>query len=415
MDDEQPDRRNTIDLFCGAGGLVLGLQEAGFTTSLAVDNWGPAVATLRANFVRTPVADVDLADATGASLLAAAHLDAPPSLIAGGPPCQGFSSAGSRRNGDHRNSLVSKFGVLVAELMPSAFLFENVEGFLTAEGGGRVFDLLDPVIEAGYHVQLRKINAANYGVPQLRKRVIGIGTLGGDPPFPPPTHTAFGAPGAHRVPAHDGMPKALTIRDALRGLPAPGSTDAPPDHVSARVNDLDRERIRALKPGQTMRDLPEHLHHESYRRRASRRVKDGTPTERRGGAPAGIRRLVAEEPSKAITSAGNREFIHPSQDRPLTLRECARLQTFPDSFSFEGTASQKALLVGNAVPPLLAAAVGRALLGWLEDGACAAADGSGRLVTFQPTLADGMSPALQALTTAIRARYGALQQQTLWP
>src|SRR5205085_9014239 len=141
-----------------------------------------------------------------------------------GPPCQGFSSAGLRKNGDARNSLISKFAQLVTELRPSAFVFENVEGFLTAENGGRVFELLRPLINAGYRIHLRKVNAANYGVPQHRKRVVAIGGLGWDPSFPPPTHSAFGAPGAHR--AVRGLRHAPTISDAFLGLPLP-TTEAP--------------------------------------------------------------------------------------------------------------------------------------------------------------------------------------------
>src|SRR5207253_590177 len=103
------------------------------------------------------------------------------------------------------------------------------------------------------------------------------------------------------------------------------------------------------------------LWHESYRRRAFRRVMDGTPTERRGGAPAGVLRLRAEEPSKAITGGARSEFLHPTEHRNLTIRECARLQTFPDSFTFHGTASERSELIGNAVPPLLAAVLARTL------------------------------------------------------
>lgn len=417
MDESKPQgrRRKTIDLFCGAGGLSWGLAEAGFETALAVDNWPPAVTTLRANFNRTQVLEADLAAVTPDDLLRAAGLSTPPDLVAGGPPCQGFSSAGARRNGDRRNSLVARFGQLIAALRPSAFIFENVEGFLTAESGARVFELLDPVLEAGYGVQLRKVNAANYGIPQLRKRVIGIGTLGADPPFPVPTHYAFGAPGAHRVVARDGMPNAPTLAEALTGLPSCDADQAPSDHVYPKIGDLDMERIAALKPGQTMRNLPEHLQHASYRRRAFRRVKDGTPSERRGGAPAGLRRLLADEPSKAITGASSREFIHPSENRPLTLRECARIQTFPDSFIFEGTVAQRALLIGNAVPPRLAAVLGAAVLHRLEQDPLAEIESErGRLITFQPTLADGMSPALRMLTDAIGARYGTSPQEALW-
>src|SRR5206468_12426062 len=117
---------------------------------------------------------------------------------------------------------------------------------------------------------------------------------------------------------------------------------------------VDLERAKALKPGQRMRDLPTELWHDSYRRRANRRVMDGTPTERRGGAPAGVRRLVPDAPSKAITGGSLAEFLHPSEDRSLTLRECARIQTFPDEFTFQGTCAERAQLIGNAVPPLLA-------------------------------------------------------------
>ena len=115
------------------------------------------------------------------------------SVIAGGPPCQGFSSAGMRRTGDKRNTLVACFAQIVTRKRPRAFVFENVEGFLTAEGGKRVLDLLTPLVTAGYRIHLRKVNAANYGVPQHRKRVIAIGGLGWEPSFPEPTHSAHGA------------------------------------------------------------------------------------------------------------------------------------------------------------------------------------------------------------------------------
>src|SRR5690606_4977217 len=136
-----------------------------------------------------------------------------------------------------------------------------------------------------------------------------------------------------------------------------GSAPPLPDHTFRPPSEVDLMRYRALRPGQTMRDLPKELWHRTYRRRAYRRVMDGTPTESRGGAPAGLRRLHPDEPSKAITSAASSEFIHPIEDRTLTLRECARIQTFPDDFMFSGTSAQRALQIGNAVPPILAARV----------------------------------------------------------
>ena len=148
-----------------------------------------------------------------------------------------------------------------------------------------------------------------------------------------------------------------------------------------------------MKPGQTMRDLPKELWHDSYCRRAYRRVMDGTPTERRGGAPAGIRRLMPDAPSKAITGGALSEFLHPSEDRNLTLRECARIQTFPDDFAFRGTCAEQAQLIGNAVPPLLAAAIARSLAADLR--AAKPNEGKGQLLSFVPTLSKGMSPILE--------------------
>src|SRR5215216_2575461 len=175
-----------LDLFCGAGGLSLGLARTGLTTILAVDNNKAALQTYSAN-LGCHVAELDLAK----------EVTLPETtVVVGGPPCQGFSSAGLRQRNDHRNSLVGCFARTVAELRPLAFIFENVEGFLTAEGGNRVIELLGPLISAGYRIHLRKINAANYGVPQHRKRVVAIGGLGWNPSFPHPTHSAFGAPGA---------------------------------------------------------------------------------------------------------------------------------------------------------------------------------------------------------------------------
>lgn len=188
-----------VDLFSGGGGLSLGLERAGFLVARAVDCWDAAVCTYRLNFDH-PISkqqigeDIELPDAD---------------VIVGGPPCQGFSSAGLRRDGDTRNSLVGVFSRIIAARRPMAFVFENVEGFLTASGGSFVFDLLTPLIDAGYRIHMRKVNAANFGVPQHRKRVVAVGVLGADPEFPEATHSAFGAPGAHVAGTH--LPATPTL------------------------------------------------------------------------------------------------------------------------------------------------------------------------------------------------------------
>lgn len=373
----------------------------------AADIWRPAVATYRANLgdhvqelaldESTPLPDAD--------------------VYAGGPPCQGFSSAGRRVADDERNSLVRVYANLIASHRPRAFVFENVEGFLTTGRGRFLVDLLDPLIAAGYCIHVRKVNAANYGVPQHRKRIIAIGGLGCDPGFPAPTHRAYGAPGAHlsaRV-----KPPTPTVRDAIADLPAP-ATEAPGDphdHYCCSLQGDDLERARHLMPGQRMRDLPEHLQHESYRKRAFRRVCDGTPTEKRGGAPSGIRRLVGDEPSKAITGAALRDFIHYDQDRPLTLRECARIQSFPDDFVFTGSVADRVQQIGNSVPVGLATAIGRHLVEGLSQDRGAGLPG--QLLSFVPTASEGMSPSLREVCDLVARRFTtrrhANKEPMLWP
>ncbi|MGH2411646.1 MAG: DNA cytosine methyltransferase, partial [Chloroflexota bacterium] len=230
-------RFSVLDLFCGAGGFSFGFALEGFMTTLAFDNDESAVATFVANL--GPYAHVqDLSDGD--------ILHETPSIIVGGPPCQGFSSAGLRQHGDHRNTLVASFARIVARLQPEAFVFENVEGFLTSDGGERVFDLITPLVQAGYRIHMRKINAANYGVPQHRKRVVAIGGLGWDPSFPQPTHRAFGAPGAHRTAQR--LPAALTLDHALADLPTASTEEpgVPRDHFYRPLQGIDMERAHAL-------------------------------------------------------------------------------------------------------------------------------------------------------------------------
>lgn len=386
-------RPTVVDLFAGCGGLTLGFVNQGFEPILALEDNATAVDTYQAHFgdhircerideyTKVPKAEV----------------------VVGGPPCQGFSSAGLRREGDERNSLVEVFARIVRASRPEAFVFENVEGFFTTDGGRRVRDLLGPLIDSGYRIHLRKINAANFGVPQHRKRVIAIGARGWDPTFPDATHSAYGSPGAARGGQH--YPKTPTVLDAIGDLAAAASTPPgePEDHYARPLKSDRHRRLRGLKPGETMRDLPERYWHGSYRRRAFRRVMDGIPTERRGGAPAGMRRLRGDQPSKAITGGARSEFVHPVEDRFLTLRECARIQTFPDDFRFTGSEAEKALLIANAVPPRLAGAIAAVLAEDLRTRPNRRKPGV--LLTFVPTLAEGMSPALRKVTEEVEAEF----------
>ena len=388
-----------VDLFAGAGGLSFGFRKAGFQTIWAADHNVAATETFKRNVDERVVCTA-----------IKPQTDCPhAAVITGGPPCQGFSSAGMRRGGDARNTLVSVFAQVVARIRPEAFVFENVEGFMTSEKGRHVYDLLSPLIGAGYLIHLRKINAANFGIPQHRKRVVAIGGLGFEPTFPAPTHYAFGAPGTHHIARQ--CSRTLTIADAINSLPQPTTRapGQPEDHYYTQIDTGRLSKLLLLKQGQTMRDLPEEEWHPSYRRRAYRRVQDGTPTERRGGAPSGMRRLRADQPSKAITAGASSEFVHPYEDRFLTLRECARLQTFPDTFAFYGTKAERALLIGNAVPPKLSEVIAKQLLQDLRTKK--RHDIPGALVSFISGPSTAVSPALRRVTDMVNVHFHPLNQQ----
>jgi len=416
--DEKQNHFTFLDLFCGAGGLTQGFEKGGFHCLGAADLDKAAIETHCKNF-SAPAWRLDLSNTSSLQL---PQTD----VVIGGAPCQGFSSAGMRQISDERNDLVAQFARIVSELRPRTFVFENVESFLTAGNGHYVFALLRPLIACGYRIHARKVNAANYGVPQHRKRVIMIGGLGWEPSFPNATHTAFGAPGA-ALGGHS-LPLTPTVFQALEGLPA-ATLDAPgtlQGHFCRPLQETELARATALLPGQSMRDLPQNLQHESFTRRAYRRVVDGTPTERRGGPPTGVRRLRADEPSKAITGGARAEFLHPYEHRPLTLRECARLQTFPDNFTFCGTASQQSQLIGNAVPPLFAQVIAESIRSDLElsHSEIECQDiATGQLLSFVPTLSQGTSPALKNVIEAVRSEFGILdgmspqavtKELTLW-
>jgi DNA (cytosine-5)-methyltransferase 1 len=167
------------------------------------------------------------------------------------------------------------------------------------------------------------------------------------------------------------------------------------EHYQTAVSDTLRERIEYLEPGQSMQDLPEELQHDSFDRRSSRRVKDGTPTEKRGGAPSGLKRLEPNKPSLTITGGSHSEFIHPEQDRFLTLRECARIQSFPDWFEFRGSKTSKQQQVGNAIPPLIAENLANHFGQIMEQNTDAPyGDTEGALLGFYLTKANSRSPAL---------------------
>jgi DNA (cytosine-5)-methyltransferase 1 len=397
----------TLSLFAGAGGCTLGFDSAGFDVKLGLEINEDAISTYRENFSETDVVEKDVSETSSEWLLDRLNLE-PGELdfLIGGPPCQGFSSAGKNFWDDSRNQLLKHYIRLLEEIQPKWFLMENVEGLLTAQESEYITEAAKKFVEAGYTIRIHKLYSHWYGLPQKRKRVFIVGNSGGvNFEFPKPTHHGISAVSSPR-----------SIMDAISDLPEPATEgpesleypnqpendyqqslrgDALTEHYNSGVSDILQKRIEHLEPGQTMQDLPDELQHESFDRRSSRRVKDGTPTEKRGGAPSGLKRLEPDDPSLTITGGSQSEFIHPVQDRFLTLRECARIQSFPDWFEFEGTKTSKQQQIGNAIPPLIAEKLANHfgdVMGQNPDAPYG--ESSGKLLGFYLTKASTRSPAL---------------------
>jgi DNA (cytosine-5)-methyltransferase 1 len=379
-----------ISLFCGAGGCSVGFKEAGLDIVYACDYDQQAVKTYKYNFPECVVELKDLRNMDYNDLLVKVGLK-PGELdvLIGGPPCQGFSTAGTRFWEDPRNELIKNYIDGLKIMKPKWFLMENVEGLLTANKGVYIYEAVKAMIELGYTVKFEKIYSQEHGVPQRRKRVIIVGSVTcSNFEFPIPEESAQGK--IFRSSSN-------TLIDAISDLPRPKEVESKEDlldHTLTSLSELNKERIIKLGIGQTMKDLPIDLQHKSFQKRANRRVKDGTAPEKRGGSPSGLKRLCPNEPSLTITSAATREFIHPFENRPLTIRECARLQTFPDSFVFKGSKQNKIKQIGNAIPPLIAYKFACMIKTYAEDREVAVEPKKGKLLRFILTKSKGYSPAL---------------------
>lgn len=344
-----------IDLFCGAGGLALGLRRAGFELRCSVDSDPWAVQTYRTNLgnhvVEAGVDTMEVAQLLERSRLQPGECD----LLAGGPPCQGFSV--QRRGDDHdpRNELVLHFVRMIEGVQPKFFLMENVSGLTSKRGRTVLTELMRRAASAGYDVHLRKLDAVNFGAPQFRVRTILVGErvdrVGRPFEFPDPTV------------GEDGR---RTVREAIADLPRPpqDGTSHPKfaNHArEARLSPTNLERIRHIPPGGGREHLPVHLQLPCHL---------NNPTHRHVEVYG---RLAWDQPSGTITarfdSFTRGRFGHPEDDRSLTIREGARLQTFPDDFVFIGNREECAKQVGNAVPPILAEALGRAIVRCLRSQA----------------------------------------------
>ena len=319
-----------IDLFSGAGGLLRGFMDAGFIPSFSVEVWKPAIETHKLNYPNVPVWDRDIRTITNEELLPYVNkVD----VVVGGPPCQGFSTIGKRLVKDPRNELVFEFIRFVDVLRPKAFLMENVRGLLSSDGGRIKEAIQDEFCRLGYKVTPKVICAADYGVPQMRNRIFFLGIrddLGIEPTFPMATNT---------------KDDYATVGDAINDLL--GKENEVPNHVPMKHNDTVVARIKCIKEGEGIPEtgLPDEVAHGSRSDYVDNEIKNFSHV---------YRRLSRSKPATTMVPGHNAFPLHPVANRSLTVREAARIQTFPDDVVFCGSRQEQCIQVGNAVPTMLA-------------------------------------------------------------
>lgn len=333
-----------VDLFCGCGGLTVGLKRAGFQVVGAVDIDPLSVKTYTANHPEVRVWQKDIRELEPSELLEEIGLEVGQlDLLAGCPPCQGFSTIrtmnGRVRVKDPRNELVLEFQRFVEALRPRAVMMENVPGLADDE---RFASFRRKMRQLGYFGHHRILNAADYGVPQRRRRLIYLAGLGVEIPFGRKSR------------------KIKKVKDAIGGLPKAGESGDPvhdmPERRSPKVMALIR---RIPKDGGSRTDLPEEFQLDCHKRCNGFKDVYG--------------RMAWNDVAPTITSGcfnpSKGRFLHPEEDRAITMREAALLQGFPRRYKFPTTDNKSAvaLMIGNALPPPFIAAHARSILRVLRD------------------------------------------------
>ena len=356
MGNKKDYKPTVIDLFCGAGGLSCGFERAGYQILLGIDSDAKALETFELNHNGTRSICGDITKIKYENdikpLIECKAID----VIIGGPPCQGMSLSGPRKFDDPRNRLYLSYIRLVSEIRPKAFVIENVPGLVSLFGGKIKDRIIEKLQKLGYHIKFKVLSSDDYGVPQHRRRVVFVGVrndMGCEFEYPPPS------------------PHIVTCRMALSDLPPLKSSTGLDvmDYTSNPQNDFQR----------TMREhsmvVRNHVaaHHSRHVQDIIALVPDGgnykdLPDEFKNSRNFHVAwtRFAADKPAPTIDT-GHRHHFHYCYNRVPTVRECARLQSFPDDFLFLGNKTQQFRQVGNAVPPLMAQAIANQLLKVLEN------------------------------------------------
>lgn len=373
----QPKNKNmaykVIDLFAGVGGLSYGFaHDDSFNIVAANEILEPMAKAYSLNHPSVKMYNCDIKDFSINDLESDLGIkEGDVDLIVGGPPCQAYSTVGKREEGDPRGQLFQQYYRILSELKPKMFIFENVKGLLSMNGGKLIRQIIELFESLGYTVNIKLLNAADYGTPQIRERVIIVGNnFHGVFPYPKPTHYNPEDTEEH----HDGLKPYITLGEAIGDLPVIESNQIGTLYASEPKNDYQRlmrsnapteiqdhnapnnnpklvALMKALPDGGTPLDVPEELRPKS-------------------GFANCYCRLWWNRPSTTITRnfgcVSSGRCIHPKQARPLSTREGARLQGFPDDYKFYGSRSDKNLQIGNAVPTFLAAALKNQVKEFLE-------------------------------------------------
>ncbi|MCF8054225.1 MAG: DNA cytosine methyltransferase [Deltaproteobacteria bacterium] len=351
-----------VDLFSGAGGLSIGLKNAGFHIVLANEIEEDFARTFMMNHSSTnllcnDIHEIDFAEEL--NKMSIKNVD----LVAGGPPCQGFSTVGARNEKDPRNSLFHEFLRAIAEINPHYLIFENVAGFYSMYNGATYRKLINELGELGYDTRSALLDGSDFGLPQIRKRTIVIGWKKGLSEVALPASTHFDGNSLFH------LRQKLTLMDAISDLPALEANDAKffytkepqneyqyclrngaknlTEHNSANYGPRMLEILSSIPPGGTVNDLPPRL----------------TPKKCFANTYA---RLSPNQPVPTITrnfgTPSSSRCVHPFQNRALSTREGARLQGFPDTYIFYGSKVAKNLQIGNAVPPILGEVIAKEII-----------------------------------------------------
>ena len=357
-----------IDLFCGAGGLSEGFRQAGFVVLAGNDFFESAGKTFKATHPKAKFFGGPIQDISAELLLAETGLQRGElTCLVGGPPCQAFSVYNHQRGmHDARASLFHEYLRMVEGLQPEWVVMENVTGMLSAGDGEAARIILSSLQALGYNVEWRTLKAEEYGVPQERRRVVFLGNRVGAPiVWPQPTHG-------------DGLTPYVTVWDAIGDLPRLENGEVPngpikyrtapssayqqqlrgnavrvANHQASKLAPINQERMQHIPEGGSWRDIPHEL------------LPAGMKKARRCDHTKRYGRLRKDGLSSTVLTKCDIHwgaYIHPDQNRSLTVREAARLQSFPDWFEFAGPRTEQYIQVGNAVPPLLGRKIAEAVL-----------------------------------------------------